>query len=121
MSAVHSPRYAALPCRVARQASMAFRLLRRPVNRVERTGHTAADVAQDVRVDHGRGQLPMADQFLNGTDIVAALRRSNQKPTDFGRSQSSFVDRDRRFVDWNRRFIESGSSIRELRSIHQKR
>jgi len=40
---------------------------------IERALHTGATLAQDMSVDHGGGNVLMAEQFLDGADIGAAL------------------------------------------------
>jgi hypothetical protein len=43
--------------------------------RIEWTAHTAGAVAQDVGVDHGRRDVAMAEQFLYGSNVLAALKQ----------------------------------------------
>jgi len=36
-------------------------------------------VAVDVGVDHGRRDLAVAEEFLNGSDVVAALQKVSRR------------------------------------------
>jgi hypothetical protein len=40
--------------------------------RVERAANTARAVAEDVGVDHGRGNVAMTEELLHGADVMAA-------------------------------------------------
>lgn len=45
------------------------------LDRVERTPHAACSVLQDVRIDHGRSHVAVAEELLDGADVVAALQQ----------------------------------------------
>jgi hypothetical protein len=47
--------------------------------RVNWTAHSAAANLQYMSVDHGRGHVGMAEQFLHSTDVVAGLQHSCRK------------------------------------------
>ena len=42
---------------------------------IERTGHAARTLVHDVRVDHRRGHIRMAKQFLHCANVVACLEQ----------------------------------------------
>jgi hypothetical protein len=42
---------------------------------VSRTPHARRTTIEDVGVDHRRAQIPMAQQFLNGADVVTVLKK----------------------------------------------
>jgi hypothetical protein len=43
--------------------------------RAQRTAGSACTVAEDVGVDHGRGHFAVAEELLDGADIVTALQK----------------------------------------------
>jgi hypothetical protein len=45
-----------------------------PHGTVERTAHAFATALQHVRVDHGRFDALMYEEFLDGTNVVAMLQ-----------------------------------------------
>ena len=42
---------------------------------VERAAHAEAAAVQDVRVDHGRADVLVAQQLLDGPDVVPGLEQ----------------------------------------------
>ena len=42
---------------------------------VRRAPHTSAATIEDVSVDHGRAHVPMAEELLNGADVIAAFEQ----------------------------------------------
>ena len=42
---------------------------------VQGTVDAFASLVQDMRVDHGRANVLVAKQFLNGTDVVTGLKQ----------------------------------------------
>ncbi len=42
---------------------------------IERTAHAEAGFIQNMGIDHGGGEVFMAEQFLDGADIVAVLEQ----------------------------------------------
>jgi hypothetical protein len=48
---------------------------------IQRAADAAAAAIQDVRVDHGRPDVAMAEQFLDGADVVAVFEQVRGKRT----------------------------------------
>jgi hypothetical protein len=45
------------------------------IERVERAANTTTTAIQHVRVDHGGADVAMAQQFLDGSNVVAGLEQ----------------------------------------------
>ena len=46
-----------------------------PLQSVQRAAHPTAALVQDVRVNHGRLHALVAEQFLDGADVVSILEQ----------------------------------------------
>ena len=46
---------------------------------VERTSHAAAALVEDVRIDHRRVHVGMAEAFLDGTDVIPSLKQARRE------------------------------------------
>jgi hypothetical protein len=61
-------------CSVVRSAEGPV-LLRYPSCRILRAADSSSAVPEDVGVDHGRGDLVVAEKLLDGPDVMAALQK----------------------------------------------
>jgi hypothetical protein len=58
----------------------------------QRAAYPTGAVAQHVGVDHGRGNVAVAQQFLHGADVVSALEEVAGEGVPEAVAGDSFVD-----------------------------
>src|SRR5687768_4127323 len=60
--------------------------------RVERTADATCAVAQDVGIDHRRGDVPVAQELLHRSDVVSTLEQMSGKGMAEGVASHSLAD-----------------------------
>ncbi len=55
---------------------------------IERTPHAAPALIEHVRVDHRRAHIPMSQQLLDGSDVVARLEFTSAAKSDDGQTHN---------------------------------
>jgi hypothetical protein len=63
-----------------------------PSCQIQRTTNSAGTVAEDVSVDHGRGDLAVAQELLDGADVLTALQKVGRDGVTEGVATGTLVD-----------------------------